>query len=275
MIIFTVPKPFIGEFKALQQNAIESWLKIKPKPTIVLFGNEKGTSCIAKKYNIFHVHRLKINKKGTPLLDSVFFQVQDLFKDKIYMYINTDIIISNFPQYILPKLKKHFSGFLAVGRRYEKINSVKMKMKGNSWMDYFIFTSDIFTIIPPFALGRTFWDKWFVWDALRRNIPVVDITNDLFAVHQSHTYRLNHKTNRQSVWAGNESMYNLQLAGGWAHGADVGSATHEMRRGNIYAKIRTATFFNVRRFLDLTPILWPLFLKVRLMRECLSSIMYK
>jgi hypothetical protein len=41
---------------------------------------------------------------------------------------------------------------------------------------------------PPIAWGRIRMDTWLVWQALRRGIPVVDVTDAVLAVHQDHRH---------------------------------------------------------------------------------------
>ena len=69
--IFTVPKPFIGKIGIIQHNAITSWTLLKPKPEIILFGDEIGTAAIAHDLGLNHVPDIECNTYGTPLLDSV------------------------------------------------------------------------------------------------------------------------------------------------------------------------------------------------------------
>lgn len=287
MIIFTVPKPFKDEFAIIQENAIESWLTIKPKPTIILLGDEEGISDIAKRKKLLHIIKIKRNRNGTPLLNDIFVQVQKEAKEEILMYINTDVMLLDSPILTIDILKKRFNTFLAVGRRYEmnikkRMKAVKIKkvietteirQKSNSWMDYFIFTREVFNSVPPFALGRTFWDKWLVWNTLRQQIPVVDITDHLYAIHQTHSYALNSKTNFKSVWAGKETLENLCLAGGWSHSATVSDANYKLTKGVIYSQKQKK--LSKRFIFDIFPALWPFFLKVRLLREKFSSIVHK
>lgn len=42
MEIFCAPKPFVGTDKVSNTRAIQSWLKLRPKPTITLLGWEEG-----------------------------------------------------------------------------------------------------------------------------------------------------------------------------------------------------------------------------------------
>ncbi|MPM44981.1 hypothetical protein SDC9_91666 [bioreactor metagenome] len=278
MIIFTVPKPFKGEFDIIQNNAIDSWLMISPKPKIVLMGDEEGVSEIVRQKGLIHIKEIKKNKYGTPLLNDIFEKIQKEYKDEMFLYINTDIVLLDFPTDLMKTILNKFDKFLAIGKRYEmeiksRMNGIEIKkkaklseiqQKSSSWMDYFVFTSKVFEKIPPFALGRTFWDKWLVWDTIQKKIPVVDITNQLFAIHQSHSYAMNKKTNLKNVWAGEQALGNLKLAGGWSCGANVDNANYIVLNKKIcFQKSKKSKRF----VLDMVPFLWPFFLRLRLLRE--------
>ncbi len=288
MIIFTVPKPFKGEFAIIQENAIDSWLAFKPKPRIIMLGDEVGMSTFAKRKRIEQIKNIQRNKQSTPILSDIFAQVQKIDNEEVFMYINADIVLLNSPAPSIEVLANRFKKFLAIGRRYEMQVKRKMssdeilsiaqksclKQKSWSWMDYFIFTKDVFDLIPPFALGKTFWDKWLVWMALQKGIPTVDITSELFAVHQTHSYSMSEKANMKTVWAGEEALENLRLAGGWSHGATVKEASYTLVKGMIYPQKKREIPIK-RSALDRLPFLWPLFLRIRLMREKYSSIVDK
>lgn len=286
MILFTVPKPFKGEFAVIQENAIISWLQIQPNPIIILFGNEYGVEDVAKKYGLIHIPSIKMSKNGIPLLNSVFDEVQKRHRDTTYLYVNSDIIFLDSPSQIARRLLRQFPTFLAIGQRYEMgmrdtsipeirrlIQNGTLRLKNPSWMDYFLFTPTVFSTIPPFLLGRTFWDKWLVWDALQKKIPVVDITKELNAVHQSHSYSFSQTTSRASVWAGEDAFQNITLAGGWSHGTDSRSATYKLIDDRLIEQKHKKNWCSPRTIMDRMPILWPFFLRLRLIRQRIGSIM--
>src|SRR3989344_8105736 len=93
LTIFASPKAFRGHFAIIQENAILSWTKIKPKPEIILFGGDKGVDQIAKKYRVKHIAAVKKNEKGTPILSDIFNKARKAAKNKILCYVNADIIL--------------------------------------------------------------------------------------------------------------------------------------------------------------------------------------
>jgi hypothetical protein len=285
MIIFTVPKPFKGKFDVIQNNAIDSWIEIKPRPKIILLGDEEGITEMARRKKLIQIKNIKRDKQGTPLLNDIFAKIQKKYKNEVFMYINTDIILMNSPLDSINILCKNFKKFVAIGKRYEiqieermtKIEILKnieisdLRQKSDSWMDYFIFTSGIFEDIPPFAIGKTFWDKWLVWWALQKKIPVVNITDNLQAIHQSHTYVMNKKMNHRTVWAGEQTINNLRLAGGWSHAGNISDATFVLINNKLNLCHKQKKNRLIRIMMDKIPILWPFFLEMRFLRELIDS----
>lgn len=283
MIIFSVPKPFIGEFDVIQNNAIRSWLSIKPRPRIVLLGDEKGIEEVAQRYNIETVKTIHRNKEETPLLDSIFKIISSYKNESLKMFINSDIILLEFPMHTINQMKQKFKSCVIVGRRFEKLIRTPIKTdeinknsfikglsyKSNSWIDYYIFTDNCFPIVPPFALGRTFWDKWLVGSVLKNNIPLIDGTNDICAIHQTHSYIVHDNKDRKMVWAGTEALYNLTLAGGWKNLKTISNATHKLKEGKMM-RLSNKTL-SLGWILDLIPSLWPFYLRVRLLRETIIN----
>lgn len=205
LTIFSVPKPFIGNIKTIQTNAIKSWLNLFPQPEIILIGNEKGTAEICKKYNLTHIPEIKYNEFGTPLLNLVFQQGQKNASFARVAYINADIILlDNITEIINFILQKNFSDFLLVGHRWnlKLTKEIKYTSQNNQILknllikkgvlapsdaiDYFIFPKGLYKKILPFALGRFRWDNWLIYYAVKKNIPVIDITAKMIAIHQDH-----------------------------------------------------------------------------------------
>lgn len=231
--IFTTAKPFRDEIGIIQRNALLSWKKLIPQCEIILFGNERGSSEIAKEIGIIHVPEVKKNKYGTPLISDIFEKAQKIAKNEILAYVNADIVLlSDFLKAV--KTVKE-PKFLIVGRRrdleiktplnFEDLNWEKKlkekvnqegKLHGPAGIDYMIFPKGLWKEIPNFALGRTAWDNWFLYQAWLMNIPLIDATQFITIIHQNHTY-LHHRKGKTVVWKGPEAKRNLKLAGGYSH----------------------------------------------------------
>ena len=144
-------------------------------------------------------------------------------------YVNSDIIFLND---FLPTLKEvDFARFLVAGQRWDLDLQIPLDFERVDWenqlrgllarsgclhcsagIDYFAFTKDIVKEMPPFAVGRSGWDNWFIYNARSIGIPVIDATQRITAVHQNHDYGHVPKKSGNS-WEGPESDRNLELMG--------------------------------------------------------------
>jgi hypothetical protein len=230
---FSVPKAFNGQTKKNQRNAILSWKHLCPKCEIILLGNEEGTDKFSKEFNILNISEIKKNEFGTPLIDDVFEKAQKRAKYNILVYVNGDIILTNDFLKVAERIKEE--KFLIVGRRtdlnsfsfidfqeeeWEKKLMMEVKKNGKihgpSGIDYFIFSKGLWKKIPPFALGRTCWDNWLLYEACRLGAVLIDASQVITAVHQNHDY-FHHSGGKMGVWKGSEAVKNLRLAGGISH----------------------------------------------------------
>ena len=51
-----------------------------------------------------------------------------------------------------------------------------------------MFPKTIFNQIPDFAIGRTSWDNWLVYNARLNKHPVINGTQSIDIIHQNHDY---------------------------------------------------------------------------------------
>jgi len=101
------------------------------------------------------------------------------------------------------------------------------------WIDYFAFSRGAYgTGMPAFAVGRPFWDNWFVWRVLDLQNPVVDASAIVLAVHQNHDYA-HHPQGKFGVVHGAEASSNHQLAGGWRCLRTIADATAVLRESGL------------------------------------------
>ena len=156
--LFAIPKPFKGHIAVIQHNAIRSWAKLGSEYRVILFGDEEGTAEAAKSIGATHLTQVARNEYGTPLLNDIFNQAQNLSHDRLLCYVNADIVLMNDfsnAAYRLAKLKRRF---LMVGQRWdfdqtqaidfesnwetplrERV-SRQGKLRDPTGIDYFLFT---------------------------------------------------------------------------------------------------------------------------------------
>ena len=229
LTIFGIPKPFLGHTANIQRNAIQSWLKLRPKCEIILFGDDQGVSEVAEEFDLIHIPCINKTEYGTPLLDFVFQRAQELASNDLLCYANSDII---FLSDLLAALKDiNRKKFLASGQRWDLDLQILWDFQNVDWeeklhsllaqsgslhhpagIDYFVFTKGMLGEMPPFAVGREGWDNWFIYNARSMGVPVIDATQRIMAVHQNHDY--NHVPEKSgNSWEGPESDRNLALVG--------------------------------------------------------------
>jgi len=227
LTIFTIPKPFNGHIGVIQKNAIKSWLSLTPACEVILFGDEPGIREVAQEFCIRHVPEIRKNEYGTPFLDDVFYHAQKIAHHDIICYCNADIIFFND---IIEAAKKiSIRDYLLIGERWDVDVTTLIDTYRENWareflvfaqehhsvqnfpgMDYFIFPRGMLKDMLPFVIGRRGWDNWLIFHVRKRQIPVIDATLVVHAIHQNHSYA--HVPQKEGTrWEGPESWNNVKL----------------------------------------------------------------
>ena len=254
--IFTAPKGMNGHVNVTQRNAIISWTKMKPRPDVVLMGDDPGVAAFAREIGVKHIGKLKTTKHGTPLLDDIFAKARRGFQGHLLAYVNADIILlQDFADAVQCSCHK-LQEFLMIGIRtntpwkgglidfakkdwadeVRHVAETKGKPFQDDAEDYFVFTKHMYQEMPPFALGRMVWDNWMVHQVVWMNgngghNHGINANAAVLAVHQDHDYsHLAHKS--KNPWDGDEYQSNLRLAKvkGYGHGFISGSQ-YKLKKG--------------------------------------------
>lgn len=69
-----------------------------------------------------------------------------------------------------------------------EMSEMKSKKASPAAIDYFGFRKNSLKKIPDFVVGRPGYDNWLIWYARRNFMPVVDISEEVKVIHQSHHY---------------------------------------------------------------------------------------
>lgn len=231
LTLFSVPKPFAGHIGAIQRNAITSWTTLRPKPEIILFGNEKGVAQLAWELGLGHVPEVARNEFGTPLVSDVFAKAQQTASFEKICYVNADIILTR--RFILAVELLHqecnrFTMFctpwgLRLDRKLdfsaanweeqlEKLAQAQGRPPKPVGVDLFLFPRGFYGRIPPLAIGRSAWDNWLVFKACLGRVPGVDATPFVRAVHQDHSGTTHGGTYELTE----EHCINGRITGWWA-----------------------------------------------------------
>lgn len=229
LTLFAIPKAFHGHVGTIQRNAIRSWILLRPRPEIILLGNDPGTAEVAQEFGLKHISDIECNEYGTPLMSSLFGLAQQVGTGSLFAYVNADIILVQ--DFIAAIERVPFRRFMLTGQRWNLDVETALtfepdweqqlrqqvarsaQQEGPQAMDYFVFSRNTYTEIPPFAIGRLCWDNWMLYKALNLKIPLIDASQAVTAVHQNHDYN-HHPAGREGVFLGPEAAGNLELLGG-------------------------------------------------------------
>jgi hypothetical protein len=240
--IFSIPKPFLGEMAVIQTNAARSWAAMHPQAQVILVGDETGVGAAARELGADHVSALERSPLGAPRLDSAFEQVDALARHRDRCFVNADIVLDRRLLAAAKQAHVFSSIFLVVGQSRDLDPDVLMSidpeaardaalergtLRGPTAIDWFVFPAGLFDPMPPFSVGRAAFDNWMIWKA-RQLGPVIDATDAVVAIHQSHGY--DHLAGgKDEAYYGAEAARNLELAGGTRHRYTLHDASHRMR----------------------------------------------
>jgi hypothetical protein len=249
LTLFTIPKAFDGVTAIQQRNAIQSWQRLGDAIEVVLIGDDPGTADAARDLGVRHIPNVERNDYGTPLVDSVFRLGIAASTSRLVCYVNADIILmSDFTEAIR---RVGFDRFLICGRRWdfdldapldfssadwetelgETVRS-KGKLHAATGVDYFAFSRGLFDSVPAFSIGRTMWDNWLLFHVRAQGVPLIDATEGIMAIHQTHHYK--HVTGGiEGVWSGPEAMRNQALAAEMLVPFTIEDATLRLSRDGI------------------------------------------
>ena len=242
LTIVALPKPFEGEFETIQWNAVQSWVRLEPRPNVILVGDERGTSEVAAEVGALHVPEVDRSRFGTPIISDVFERAEDAGRTHWLAYVNADIVLMGDFTRSVDCLRRRRQRFLMVGRRWDLDVDQRLSF-GPTWerdlrhdalargrehevtgMDYFVYPRRLWGPIPAFGLGRFAWDNWLVWRATELGVPVVDATAAVLALHQNHAVGGSDPVDAER--RDEERLLNIELAGDAAAYYTLDDASH-------------------------------------------------
>ena len=268
LTIFAIPKAFRGHVAIIQRNAITSWTRMRPRPTVILFGDDKGTGALARELGLLHFPNIQLNRWGTPLVGDLFAEAQKLNPTPLLSYVNADIILFDDFAQALSRVAAAQSRFLMVGRRTDVDIAQPIAFDQSDWtdrvrqdarargvlqiarsIDYFAFTRGLYPPMPPLAVGRFWWDNWLIWKVRSLGEAVVDASDVVTIVHQNHDY--SHTTygpGKQTLITSEEAQLNCRLACenpadfadglSWRYVYTIDDATHRLTAQGLTGNAR-------------------------------------
>jgi hypothetical protein len=245
VLVFSIPKPFVGEIGDLQRRAVNSWQAIADE--VVLFG------AYAEIAGVEHVEAT-VNERGTPFLDVAFREAARRAAGDAVCFVNADIILGEDLLRARDAVAHRFDRFLLVGqtrdlevRQDEDVATLQRRalregrFRGPTAIDWFVFPARLFEDMPAFLVGRASFDNWLIWRA-RRSGPVVDATAAVSAIHQKHDYA-HLAGGSEEAYYGPEAQHNMSLTGGRRRIYTLHDASHRLTpslevRRNVGATFR-------------------------------------
>ncbi len=245
LTILAMPKPFQGHIATIQRNAITSWTQLRPRPEIFLFGAEPGVAEIAAELGLGYWPEVARNEYGTPLLDDALEKAHRLASHRLLCYVNSDIILLGAFLEAVAAVSRQLEKFLIVAQRLNVDVTAPIAF-GAGWeenfrretmaagapgshtaIDLFVFPQRTFARVPPFAVGRAWFDQWFIKAARESSVPVVDVSRVARAIHQNHDY--SHVAGGQEwSYRGVEAQKSLELYSTKPHAYTLLDVTHEL-----------------------------------------------
>jgi len=267
LTLFSIPKGFSGSTALAQENAIESWSRLSQRCEIILFGDDPGVAEAAARFGARHESGLGRTPQGTATLSTVFERADAIASNPILCFINTDIILledfitatklvaSRHEAFLMiaSRFNCCIDGRLRFGANWEQQLRYRVraenKMYPSGGSDIFVYRPGLFRAVPPFAVGRGFWDNWLIYEAHRQKVPLIDATQAATLVHQDHSYE--HVAgipagtyDDQLVYEMEEAQRNLRLAGGKRHIYTAFDATEVLtERGQLLSTLRPSLIF--------------------------------
>src|SRR6266566_3144550 len=243
LTIFSAPKAFKGHVGIIQENAIRSWLSWSPKPKVILFCNEAGTAEALRGLDVELVSEIETNSFGTPLVSDMFKQADARATSDVLAFVSADIILTHRTMEAARLAMEWSKRFLLVAqrhdvdvrhllefddqweRRWATPAIARGKLHSPGAIDLFMFPRGQYEHMPPFAIGRTSYDNWILWNTVASDIPLIDATDFVTLIHQNHDYVHAQKID---VWDGVEARENRKWVKHWTNYYSIAHATWTM-----------------------------------------------
>lgn len=261
LTIFTTFKDVSSRI-SVQNNTIVNWASLGDAIQPMFFNDMSNQSCLAAfaiKKGWIGVPLQRTNNFGTPLLKDMYRKAMSITKSYFYGFSNADILFDksliNTLEGVLKVIGQLKFNALVIGRRtnvyinnfYAKLNTRNTTLQDIARSSGWLFTTDaedFFFIYNPHkfpwhtikevVVGRPRYDNYLVGQALTNNVPVVDATHSLLALHQ---------TGKDGIYAGSKNLdgaYNQRLIGKYKYNSGR----------TVYAQYQSETDFLGRVYLQ-------------------------
>ncbi|MFQ5699085.1 MAG: hypothetical protein ACE5IL_12465 [Myxococcota bacterium] len=247
LTIATTCKPFRREVARIQRNALASWLRLSPRPEVLVFGDEYGVAETCTALGARHLPRVERSDAGTPIVSGLMEAAERVARGDVVALVNADILLTSGLYAAVAAVRERCDRWLMISRRWNldfpgfydpTLSASEGELLSRArregvleprfgGVDVFVFPRGTWNEgpLPPFAIGRGRWDSAILYEARRRGLPVIDATDVASNVHQSHDYS-HHPHAAEGVFKGPEALRNEALLGGDAFIFSALDATH-------------------------------------------------
>ena len=206
LTIFATPRAFAGEFDVIQRNAIASWSRLRPRPQILLIGNDPGTAAVCRQFDIEHLPEVRLSELGTPFADSMIELAEARARHSLMLWIAADTILCGDVMPAVATVSRRFDRFCMIAGRHRMPHPVPIDFEDPDWEgklkttsvepllddlcagDFFVFPRSFWGTFPSFIEGRSALDGWMLFKTLESGAALVDATPALTTIHQDHSY---------------------------------------------------------------------------------------
>ncbi len=252
--LFTTCKPFKGEAARLQRNALRSWSRLRPRPEILVFGDEAGVEEICAEIGARQIREIERTEAGIPTLSSLVEGAERLATRDFLCLVNADILLTSSLEGAAAACAARFPRFLFISRRWNMDVAGELDVDRPDWeeslardarahgdlesiyggVDLFLQPRGLWAKgeLPPMAMGRGRWDSALLFLARKRGLPLVDGTDAALNVHQNHDYS-HDPGGLTGVFRGADGRSNESLLGGDEFIFSALNATHVLGSDGI------------------------------------------
>ena len=272
MITFlTTAKPFVGDDRRRQLNAIRSWRSLSPDVEILLFGDGDGYEDVAREEHLTRIRDVPCSEEGCPRIDGMLSLAAQHARHATRAYVNCDIVL--LPDLLTAAGRVHEAGidsYLMVSQRWDmrcdgeivfdddwarrilRARDEEGHLKKVTAIDMFLYRGDLWEELPPLFVGRAYYDEYLIFYCRSRRVPVIDATCAVTLIHQAHEYK--HVVGGMAhVWEGPEAQQNLRIAGGLHHMFTIADADRRLTSRGL---VRNRARGDWRRHVAATSILY-------------------
>jgi hypothetical protein len=241
------PKPFQGSSKEHQYRAIRSWQATAEDAEVILYGDSAGIDEAGDNLGVQVVKQVDCAPSGIPYFGAIAEHAAVHGKHDLQVYLNCDILLSGIGSAMR---RIRFPQFLMIGQLIDLGDGLfvdvtqvgwqaalrqlagegKVSLRGPAGVDYFGFRRGTWRDFPPVVIGRAGYDGALLAYCLCQQIPIIDTTFAVTALHQSHDYS-HVQGGKQTVYHGADAQNNLHHAG--SHSLATISDADYVLRGSV------------------------------------------